>query len=49
MYQQFAEADIDPRYVVASTDDPTMLACRLVHLVHDGRLRWPTYGSRTWS
>ena len=49
MYQQFAGADIDLRYVVASTDDPTTLACRLVHLVHDGRLRWPTYGSRTWT
>ena len=42
MYQQFAGADIDPRYVVASTDDATTLACRLFHLVHDGRLRWPT-------
>ncbi len=49
MHQQFAEADIDPRYVVASTDDATTLAYRLFHLVHYGRLRWPTYGSRTWT
>ena len=49
MYQQFAEADIDPRYVVASADDATTLASRLFHLVHDGRLRWPDDGSRTWT
>ena len=47
MYQQFAEADIDARYVVASTDDPVTVASRLFHLVHDGRLRWPDDGSRT--
>ena len=49
MHQQFAGADIDPRYVVASTDDPATLACRLFHLVHDGRFRLPTYGLRTWT
>jgi thymidylate kinase len=49
MYQQFAEADIDARYVVASTDDPVTWASRLFHLVHDGRLRWPDDGSRTWT
>lgn len=47
MYQQFAGADIDARYVVASTGDPVTLASHLFHLVHDGRLRWPDDGSRT--
>jgi cytidylate kinase len=41
MHQQFADADIDPRYVIASTDEAATLACRLFHLVQQGRLRWP--------
>jgi thymidylate kinase len=45
MYQQFATADADPRYVIASTDDAATLARRLFQLVHEGRLRWPAHGS----
>lgn len=41
MYQQFARADIDPRYVIASIDDASTLAYQLFHLVRQGRLRWP--------
>lgn len=40
MYQQFAGADIDPRYVIASTDGAVTLARQLFHRVQQGRLRW---------
>jgi hypothetical protein len=43
MYQQFAAADVDPRYVVSSTDAATVLARQLFDLVHQGRLRWPAH------
>jgi len=49
MYRQFAGADVDLRYVVASSDDATTLAHHLYDLVHDGRLRWPAYSLRTWT
>jgi len=49
MYQQFAGADVDPRYVAASSDDATKLARRLFDLVHDGRLRWPAHRLQTWT
>jgi cytidylate kinase len=44
MYREFAEADIDPRHVLASTDDVGALASRLFHLVQEGVLRWPLAG-----
>jgi cytidylate kinase len=40
MYREFAEADIDPRHVLASTDDAETLASRLFDLVQEGALRW---------
>jgi len=46
MYQQFATADIDPQYVIASTDEAAKLARHVFHLVHAGRLRWPAHGSK---
>ncbi len=47
MYQQFASADIDPRYVIASTDGATTLARQLFHLVQQGRLCWLAHDSQT--
>lgn len=47
MYQQFARADIDPRYVIASTDGATTLARHLFHLVQQGQLRWLAHDSQT--
>ena len=46
MYQQFATADVDPRYVVTSTDAAAVLARQLLHLVHEGRLRWPAHAAQ---
>jgi cytidylate kinase len=43
MYRQFATADVDPRYVVSSTDAAAVLARQLFDLVHQGRLRWPAH------
>jgi len=44
MHQEFAKADIDPKHVLASTDDATALASRLFHLVEAEVLRWPAHG-----
>jgi len=44
MYQEFAKADIDPKHVLASTDDAPALASRLFHLVTAKVLRWPAPG-----
>ncbi len=46
MYQQFATADIDPQYVMASTDEAGTLARHVFQLVDAGRLRWPAHGSK---
>jgi cytidylate kinase len=47
MYREFAKADVDPRHVLASTDDVDALTSRLFHLVQEGVLRWPIRGSET--
>ena len=44
MHEQFASAEIDPRYVVAGADGATTLARHLSQLVRQGRLRWPAAG-----
>ena len=46
MYQQFATAAVDPRYVVTSTDAAAVLARQLFDLVHEGQLRWPAHDAR---
>jgi chloramphenicol 3-O-phosphotransferase len=46
MYREFAKADIDPRHVLASTDDAVMLASRLFQLVQEGGLRWPARSTK---
>ncbi len=47
MYRQFALADVDPRYVIASTDEANTVAHRLFHLVDEERLQWPAHGAQT--
>jgi hypothetical protein len=46
MYRQFATADVDPRYLVTSTDAAVVLARQLFDLVHEGRLRWPAHDAQ---
>lgn len=46
MYQQFATAAVDPRYVLTSTDAAVVLARQLFDLMHQGRLRWPAHNAQ---
>ena len=41
MYKELADADLDRRHVVTSSEDAATIAARLTQLVQDGALRWP--------
>jgi hypothetical protein len=43
MYQDFADAAVDARHVIASSESAESIATRILRLVQDGAALWPTH------
>ena len=43
MYQDFADAAVDARHVIASSESAESIATRILRLVQGGAALWPTH------